>query len=354
MNNTQVYTDKQKFRKDSIVLFVSDLAKKGISLTEEEKKLLIESYDKDSRDLNEIFKELQNINKDIINQRIYLAVSNQKPIENKISLDCIKDVYKEDTGKNYIIVHYPYPDDKKVKAIENLSGKAAKDIFESMKDSSGLVNVDGFVNSLEVFDQNIKPDKSEVNIKNVTELTKRDEYKKLTEEEQKIVYGVLVTIINKLAGIDDAQKQKLRKEPVENLITMLDKDVFIAPQENIVMICTPNMPSQDKIMSVKKNYKGEYELVSLNVKGYDFINNDNVEQTQEKTDDSAEKEDLTDEEKEQNKEKEEIYEEFGPKGTAYVKKKPKNDNRGFIAMDVISILIGIITFLLSLFTIVHI
>lgn len=64
-------------------------------------------------------------------------------------------------------------------------------------------------------------------------------------------------------------KEELKKKPIEDLITMFDKDIYLSPKENIVMICTPNDPSNDMVMTVSIK-DGEYFLKSLDVKNEEY------------------------------------------------------------------------------------
>ena len=43
------------------------------------------------------------------------------------------------------------------------------------------------------------------------------------------------------------------------------KNIFISPEENIVILCTENEPTKDEIMAVTKNSDGKYELENLKI-----------------------------------------------------------------------------------------
>ena len=53
--------------------------------------------------------------------------------------------------------------------------------------------------------------------------------------------------------------------PVDRLVIMLNKNIFISPEENIVILCTENEPTKDEIMAVTKNSDGKYELENLKI-----------------------------------------------------------------------------------------
>lgn len=186
----------------------------------------------------------------------------------------------------------------KVKVVENLSDKTAKELFEEKKDADGLVSVDGFVSATDVYESEVEPDKNEVKMQNVTELAKSGEFRKLSKEGKQNVIGLVTVIVNELSGINEEQRKKLRNTPVEELVKLLNKDVLISPDENIVIICTPNIPQDDKIMTVTQDENGQYKLTSLTAAGYEYVGK--VEEQE------------IEEEKELNQESEKEKEELGP------------------------------------------
>ena len=70
-------------------------------------------------------------------------------------------------------------------------------------------------------------------------------------------------IINELAKQGNVSKEELSKMPVDRLVIMLNKNIFISPEENIVILCTENEPTKDEIMAVTKNSDGKYELEDI-------------------------------------------------------------------------------------------
>ena len=249
-----------------------------------------EAYLKDKRDLKEVFYEIKALTPNEINKKINTMKNEEqkdKKQEVKISIENVDEFENQMKTKKLIKIHYPYPDDS-VKIVENLSGKSAQELFEESKDEKDLVSVDGFVNSCDVSKNFIEPDRIEVKLHNVTDLAKKGEFTKLTNKEKECVIGLISSIIKQLAR-NEEEKEYLRKQPVEQVILRLNKNVFIAPDENIVVLCIPNNPTKDEISAVKKNEKGEYELEDLKMNDNVKENNsfDEEEKEQEKIDDKG-------------------------------------------------------------------
>ena len=287
MNNTNVYNNITDFSKASKELLIKQLQEKGIILNQEEKEKLTNYYEKDKRDIKEVFEEIKNLTREDVLKKI--MSTEEKKQENKISLENITEFKKDETKKEYISIHSYYPEEE-LKVIENTSGKKAKDLFEKFKDDDGLVTIDGFVNSMDVYKNNIEKDKNEIKMENVTELCKRGEFRKLSDSQKEVVLGLVISIINELAGVSKEQKDKLKKLPVSELVKMLDKDIYLSPEENIVMVCIPNDPTKDEAMTVRKTMDGEYILTSLNNKGNKFISDTLADEEELEQNESYEKE----------------------------------------------------------------
>lgn len=280
----------EEYKKQSIKLAIEELKNKGLIKDEEIRKLLEEAYLKDKRDLKEVFYEIKALTPNEINKKINTMKNEEqkdKKQEVKISIENVDEFENQMKTKKLIKIHYPYPDDS-VKIVENLSGKSAQELFEESKDEKDLVSVDGFVNSCDVSKTFIEPDRIEVKLHNVTDLAKKGEFTKLTNKEKECVIGLISSIIKQLAR-NEEEKEYLRKQPVEQVILRLNKNVFIAPDENIVVLCIPNDPTKDEISAVKKNEKGEYELEDLKMNDNVKENNsfDEEEKEQEKIDDKG-------------------------------------------------------------------
>lgn len=280
----------EEYKKQSIKLAIEELKNKGLIKDEEIRKLLEEAYLKDKRDLKEVFYEIKALTPNEINKKINTMKNEEqkdKKQEVKISIENVDEFENQMKTKKLIKIHYPYPDDS-VKIVENLSGKSAQELFEESKDEKDLVSVDGFVNSCDVSKNFIEPDRIEVKLHNVTDLAKKGEFTKLTNKEKECVIGLISSIIKQLAR-NEEEKEYLRKQPVEQVILRLNKNVFIAPDENIVVLCIPNDPTKDEISAVKKNEKGEYELEDLKMNDNVKENNsfDEEEKEQEKIDDKG-------------------------------------------------------------------
>ena len=280
MENNIVMTNSSNFKENTIKLILNDLAGRKIIENEEQKNKLFEVYMNDKRTLEDIIKELNVLTKEDIINKITKQKSKEEPKENKVSLDNITDFAKEDSGRNFILIHYPYPDER-IKVVENLTNKYAKDIFEALKDENGLVSIDGFVQSVEVFENSIEPEKNEVKMHDITELAKEGNFKKLTYEQQKMVIAVIDSVINEMAGINEQQKQRLRKTPIEELVKMFNKNIYLSPEENIVTMCVPGDLSKDRIQTVTKDAKGNYKLTSLSAVGYSYVNEEQKQEDKE-------------------------------------------------------------------------
>lgn len=270
MNNNSYNFDNAKkannpleFKRQAISYALEELKNKRL-INDDEAKKLQELYEKDSRDIKEIFYEIKNLTKEEIEKKLTKAKAQKAPQENKISIDNVDDFQNQMKTKDLIKIHYPYPSDE-VKVVENYSGKSTKELFEAAKDKDGLVSVDGFVSSVDVSKDYIEPDRIEVKLHNVTDIARRGEFSKLTYKEKECVIGLVSSIINELAKQGNVSKEELSKMPVDRLVIMLNKNIFISPEENIVILCTENEPTKDEIMAVTKNSDGKYELENLKI-----------------------------------------------------------------------------------------
>ena len=289
--------------------------KRKLVLSKDDEKELIDLYMKDQRDIKVLFDEISNLDRDTLNKKLNkIMIEKTSKKENKISLEYIDEFRNKENTKDLIKIHYPYPSEK-IKIIENHSGKSAKEIFEESKDEDGLVTVDGFVNTTDVSKRYVEPDRVEVKMRNVTELATKGEFNKLSTKEKERVLGLVACIIKQLAKNEEHEKA-LKKVPVEQLIMMLSKNVFIAPDENIVVLCIPDDPTKDEINAVTKNSNNEYELEDLKLGGKEMVmNTESSTSDNQKNDMDDEKEELFDEEKEKDR------------GTPLVKKTNWKNNR---------------------------
>lgn len=270
MNNNSYNFDNAKkennpleFKRQAISYALEELKNKHL-INDDEAKKLQELYEKDNRDIKVIFYEIKNLPREEIEKKLTKEKAQKAPQENKISIDNVDDFQNQMKTKNLIKIHYPYPSDE-VRVVENYSGKSANELFEAAKDKEGLVSVDGFVSSVDVSKDYIESDKIEVKLHNVTDLARRGEFSKLTYKEKECVIGLVSSIINELAKQGNVSKEELSKMPVDRLVIMLNKNIFISPEENIVILCTENEPTKDEIMAVTKNADGKYELENLKI-----------------------------------------------------------------------------------------
>lgn len=309
-----VVSNARDFKSAALNRALLNLKRKLVLSTDDEKEL-IDLYMKDQRDIKVLFNEISNLDRDTLNKKLNkIMIEKTSKKENKISLEYIDEFRNKENTKDMIKIHYPYPSEK-IKVIENHSGKSAKEIFEESKDEDGLVTVDGFVNTTDVSKRYVEPDKIEVKMRNVTELANKGEFNKLSAKEKECVLGLVACIIKQLAKNEEHEKT-LKKIPVEQLIMMLNKNVFIAPNENIVVLCIPDDPTKDEIKAVTKNSNNEYELEDLKLGGKEMVMNTEASTSDnQKNDMDDEKEELFDEEKEKNR------------GTPLIKKPNWKNNR---------------------------
>ena len=250
-----------------IILCLDNLKAKGIILTSEEYNSALKYYKNLNKDLFEIEKKINSLTKEDVVRKF----GEIKKDPNKVSLENIRSFTNPQTGKSYISIHYGYPDDK-IKLVENISNIDVNTFFNENKDDDNVVSVSGIVASTDIYENSMQSGKNELRIENVSEFARRGEFGKLSSEGREAVYGLLVSIINHLAGTSNEQKMKLKQLPVDEMLKLFDKDVYIQPEENIVILCTPNVSTDDNIMSVEKRDKDDYALVSLNANGFTFVN----------------------------------------------------------------------------------
>lgn len=309
-----VVSNARDFKPAALNRALLNLKRKLVLSTDDEKEL-IDLYMKDQRDIKVLFDEISNLDRDTLNKKLNkIMIEKTSKKENKISLEYIDEFRNKENTKDMIKIHYPYPSEK-IKVIENHSGKSAKEIFEESKDEDGLVTVDGFVNTTDVSKRYVEPDRIEVKMRNVTELATKGEFNKLSTKEKECVLGLVACIIKQLAK-DEEHEKALKSIPVEQLIMMLNKNVFIAPDENIVVLCVPDDPTKDEIKAVSKNSNNEYELEDLKLGGKEMVMNTEASTLDNQNNDmDDEKEELSDEEKEKDR------------GTPLVKKPNWKNNR---------------------------
>lgn len=310
----------------------------------EQLKKLIEHYENINMPYNDILKELEELKKEpnkitnILKDEIVVSGVNVASVKEekgntkediKLSLENIADFEKD--GKSYIKIHYPLPEDT-VRIIENRTDpySSGKEIFEELKEVHGLLGSDGIDNTVTLFEDILEKKCHETLLYNQEDLTKYSEFKKLSTEEQKNVLG--------LARIMADNKEKFE-----------DKVILLSPEENIIVIQTPNYPEQDELRKIEFNeQKQKYELVPLDEKGY------NMETSEDKTaDDSLSTNDENEEyEKNSTDNLDDIISEK-ERGTS---KKPvppwkrRKKDAAFISIAWISIFMGILATIMSIIT----
>ena len=115
MNNNSYNFDNAKkannpleFKRQAISYALEELKNKRL-INDDEAKKLQELYEKDSRDIKEIFYEIKNLTKEEIEKKLTKIKAQKAPQENKISIDNVDDFQNQMKTKNLIKIHYPYP-----------------------------------------------------------------------------------------------------------------------------------------------------------------------------------------------------------------------------------------------------
>lgn len=283
-----------EFELKSLQYSLDHLKELGIIENDNQYDSLLEMYKSDTRDFNEIHKELYDmeVNHDLYQKKLEECINKDTKVKTdvdlekeatvELKLDNITDFDKN--GKSYIEIHYPQPIDE-VRVIENTTDPhyTGKEIFESLKDKSGLVTMDGTSNATTIFEQELSKKCHEVNMKDIKEVSKAEEYNKLSKEEQKIVYGTLMTTINSL-DLTIEQKSDLKKGPVEEIFKIVNKKIYISPEENVIISWNKNNYEKDEIstLDTKTNdNKVSYTLKPLNASGYKSTYSENNEMSNE-------------------------------------------------------------------------
>lgn len=276
---------------------LTELLNLGVIKNYDDLKKLKDIYIKDYKSCEDIIKEINNLkfDKEKLNELLMknekigdINISEldvKKKEECKLSLENITDFEKD--GKQYIKIHYPYPNDN-VRIIENRSDpyQTGKERFEELKERFAKSTLDGIENATSIFEQSLSKDCIELNIKDIKEVSSKYEFDKLTKEEQQIVYGTLKAIILTLP-VSEEEKRILTSKSVDTILDNLQKKVCISPADNIVVISQINETTKDEIKSLnvqkRTNINGEivydYYLKPLNETGYNYEKS-NVEEDQ--------------------------------------------------------------------------
>ena len=328
------------FQKNSLQRQLDSLKNSGVINNEQAIKLM-EIYEKDTRDFTKIFNEVksflfnQDLLKDILEKNTMVngtKVSDMNLEEKEtppLSLENITDFRKD--GKDYVKIHYPYPDDT-IKIVENNSGVTSEELFNYVKDKSELISVHGMDNSAALFEQELISRNKELQVSNLIDLTIPTEFSKLSSEEKKVVVGTIKAIIASLP-IPDADKEKLYNENctelVKKLSDMLGKNFYVSPEDNIIVVSTPNTHLEDELKTMNSSLDGnvlKYQLKPLDSKSYHFNSeySQNVSNGYDETQLSAENEsyEVADEA--------DVEKEMGSSITLKRKKKKPNENAAFI------------------------
>lgn len=292
---------KSEFELKSLDLALQKLLNDGVLKNSEQKDKLYNLYKNDSREYRLIHEEINKLRYDSVllgkvltkddkiigNGQTEIKI-DKKP-EYELSLENITDFEKD--GKSYIKIHYPYPYDN-VRIIENRTNphQTGKERFESLHGTQKIMSVDGVNNATPIFEQTLVRDCHEIDIKDIRDVSTSTEYAKLSKVEKEKVYGTIRALISSLP-ISDESKRELNNKPVQTLLDMLNKNVYISPSENIVVICERNNPLKDetKTLNVRTyvaedgSKKNVYSLKPLDEVGYRYNPEDKNEKLENET-----------------------------------------------------------------------
>ena len=350
---------KSEFELKSLDLALQKLLNDGVLKNSEQKDKLYNLYKNDVRTYGLIHEEINKLRFDMNFLQKMLATDEKvkediskidvtKKTEYTLSLENVTDFEKD--GKSYIKIRYPYPSDV-VRIIENRTNphQTGKERFESILQSQGAMSVDGVINATSIFEQSLVKDCIEINMMDIKDVSTSTEYKKLSHEEKQRVYGTVRALVSSLPVADDV-KRELSTKPVQTLLQILNKKIYISPSENIVVICDKSNPSKDetKTLSVKNHVTEDgrrinvYSLKPLDETGYRYNPDNNYQNTKNESQEPN-KEEKSENDPEVIQEEDDIDKEVGQ---AMVPKAPwqkRKKQAAFISLLWSVILLGIIS-----------
>lgn len=308
------------FEKNSMQNALQRLLDKNI-INKEQKDKLFEMYQKDPRNYSQIHQEIHSLEQDkklldsLLQKNITVADQSinkdnlNKDAMQTINLENIEEFKKEDNGKTYIKIHYPFPVDK-VSIIEkgpSLQNYTAKEIFEEIQKKYGLDN------TTTIFDHFLKEKCKEVSVDNIDEYCKQSEFNKLSLEQK-----------NSIIAIKKVEKYKTKK-------------ITAAPTEGLFIISDPALISNDIVVSVnKKMINGNPTYVVEPVKQNTYKNNNKEEiSIEENTNTIDNNEEIT-------KQDDDIYKFEGFQKRLTRKKRKPNNEAAFVNMLWFVVLAGVI------------
>ena len=235
--------------------------KQKVNLSEEEKIALLKIYMEKDGEIVDLANELVNLTRQEIDNMLYTN-------DVKLSNDNIEDIEKD--GHYYILIKYPAPRNE-IKMVENYTGHKASDVFEEAKEANGLVSDKKIlsilnekkeaeiVDSGEKLGDNVTKDKNEAKLFNLRLLfddpdTLEKEFLKVEERRKK-----LSATLKYMAMIKSPENPDKWKDDPKGLINSFGKDVVIAPDEELVMICPVGTSDVNEILAIVKE-NGVYKI----------------------------------------------------------------------------------------------
>ena len=115
-------------------------------------------------------------------------------------------------------------------------------------------------NSAALFEQELLNKNKELQVHNLIDITVSTEYEKLTSDQKRVVVGTIKAIIASLPIPEEAKENLYYKnctDLVKELSNTLGKHIYIAPEENIIVISTPNTHMEDELKTMNRSLEGD-------------------------------------------------------------------------------------------------
>ena len=236
--------------------------------------------------------EIINLNRSDIDKMLY-------DNEVKLSHENIQDIERE--GHYYILIKYPAPLNE-LKMIENFTGQKAEKLFEDLKESTGLVSDKKILTMLdkpqekEVVDAGEKLGSEAIKDKNESKLfnlrllfddldTLEKEFLN-NDERRKKLSATLEFIAMQVTPMNPSIWKGKSKE----LLSNYGKDVVLAPDEDIIMICKIQTSEVEEIKTIifeNGVYKINSEHKTMDANNSDVEIDVDEKQSQEKENEQA-------------------------------------------------------------------
>lgn len=320
---------RTEFEKKSLEKALRKLIEEGILKNEDQYDKLFDVYIKDARQFYEIKDEINSLrtnrtlledllkreNKIIKEEKV--DIDSKKEVKHEITKENIEDFVRPDTGRRYIKIHYPHPNNT-VRIIENNSEKTGKELFDELQEVQKTISVDGNLNPTTIFEQYLAQKYHEVKMTNISEYSSFTNYQSLSGKnngalqdkmsEKEVLYGVLKSIVDSL-NVSEEFKKELTPKKIEEILKNMGKRVFVSLSENIIVTADETTVDKDDIsMLTKDASKTPIKYVLKSIKETSISKDYETEQKEEQSEEEVKQDD----------------------GVSYLKKKKnKKEQEGF-------------------------